>query len=326
MLIARIANIGVTAAKRVTVSWRIGSREGTEIGSDLIGTLACDGIYEASCVWDVDGVFDSNDYVKVFGVVSSASGVPDFDERNNAFSLVVDNPSPEVQDTTPPEISVDAPEPYGLYPVGGVVLEFSATDDVGVSHLWATLTDAAGDPQEVDSGFVPDAGVYNLVVSARDEAGNEAQSQPVFFVVYDPTGGFVTGGGWIDSPAGAYRAEPSLAGKANFGFISKYKTGATTPTGQTEFVFKAGDLNFHSSSYDWLVVTGSDYARFKGMGTINGSGEYQFMLWAGDGGKDTDDTFRIKIWEEDESGLENVVYDNGMDQAIAGGSIVVHAG
>jgi len=95
MLIARIANTGVTAAKHVTVSWRIGSREGTEIGSDLIGTLACGGFYEASCVWDVDGVFDSSDYVKVFGVVSSASGVPDFDERNNTFSLLVNNPGPE---------------------------------------------------------------------------------------------------------------------------------------------------------------------------------------------------------------------------------------
>jgi hypothetical protein len=94
MLIARIANTGATAAKDVTVSWRIGSREGTEIGSDLMSTLVCDGVYEASCVWDVNGVFDGNDYVKVFGVVSSASGVPDFDERNNAFSLLVNNPSP----------------------------------------------------------------------------------------------------------------------------------------------------------------------------------------------------------------------------------------
>ena len=36
------------------------------------------------------------------------------------------------------------------------------------------------------------------------------------------------------------------------------------------------------------------------------------------------DTFRIKIWWEDEAG-EHVVYDNGMDQAIGGGNIVVHA-
>jgi hypothetical protein len=116
-----------------------------------------------------------------------------------------------------------------------------------------------------------------------------------------------------------------LSGKANFGFVSKYKKGADTPTGNTEFQFHAAGLNFHSSSYDWLVVTGSDFAKFKGVGTINGEGEYKFMLWAGDGtGTDGADTFRIRIWTEDEFGVETDVYDNGMDQDIGGGSIVVH--
>ncbi len=131
----------------------------------------------------------------------------------------------------------------------------------------------------------------------------------------------MTGGGWIESPEGAYKADSSLTGKANFGFVSKYKKGATTPTGNTEFQFHTGDLNFHSSDYEWLVVTGSDYARFKGTGTINGDGPYKFMLWAGDNALDT---FRIKIWWE-EGEIENVVYDNGMDQPISGGSIVIHS-
>ena len=142
-----------------------------------------------------------------------------------------------------------------------------------------------------------------------------------YIVVYDPSGGFVTGDGWIDSPEGAYTPDESLTGKANFGFVSKYKKGAYIPTGQTEFKFKAGDLNFHSSSYEWLVVTGSDYARFKGAGTINGGGDYKFMLWAGDG---EPDTFRIKTWTEDFDGTETVIYDNGFDQEIGGGSIVVN--
>jgi hypothetical protein len=34
-------------------------------------------------------------------------------------------------------------------------------------------------------------------------------------------------------------------------------------------------------------------------------------------------TFRIRIWWEDSAG-EHDVYDNGIDQAIGGGSIVVH--
>jgi len=108
---------------------------------------------------------------------------------------------------------------------------------------------------------------------------------------------------------------------------SYYPCRATEPTGQTEFVFQAGDLNFHSTNYDWLVVTGSDYARFKGSGTINDSmapngSHYRFMLWAGD---DDPDTFRIRIWWEDSDEVEHVVYDNDMDQPIEGGSIVVHA-
>ena len=56
-------------------------------------------------------------------------------------------------------------------------------------------------------------------------------------------------------------------------------------------------------------------------GTINGEGNYRFMLWAGAGAPDT---FRIRIWEEDDAGTETEVYDNGFDQAIDGGSIVVH--
>ena len=79
--------------------------------------------------------------------------------------------------------------------------------------------------------------------------------------------------GWIWSPAGTYAADPSLTGKANFGFMSKYKKGASEPTGQTEFQFKAGDLDFHSSSYEWLVVAGAN-AKYKGVGTINGEGDY----------------------------------------------------
>lgn len=225
-----------------------------------------------------------------------------------------------VQDTIPPEISIVAPEPYGLYPVGDLTLDFSASDSgSGLSVLRGTLTDAVGYSGEVDSGFVPETGVYTLVVSATDEAGNYAESEPIFFVVYDPSGGFVTGGGWIWSPQDDY---PYMAveGKANFGFVSKHKKGATVPTGNTKFVFKAGDLNFHSRSYDWLVVTGSNYARFKGVGTINGYGGHRFMIWAGD----NPDTFRIRIWEEDEFGVEDVVYDNGTDQMIDGGSIVIH--
>ena len=168
-------------------------------------------------------------------------------------------------------------------------------------------------------------GVYNICVTATDDSGLDSNTQCTILAVYDPNNGFVTGGGWFNSPAGAYAGDPNLTGKATFGFVSKYVKGRTLPTGNTEFQFKAGSLNFSSSSYEWLVVNqaGSN-AQFKGAGTINGAGNYTFMLWATDGDKDTNpltlDTFRIKIWD---TATQAVVYDNGTETVIGGGNIMV---
>ena len=72
-------------------------------------------------------------------------------------------------------------------------------------------------------------------------------------------------------------------------------------------------------------------AQYKGTGTVNGAGNYSFLLTATDGqlpGGGAVDKFRIKIW-----GSGGVVYDNvgGSDdidsanpQTIGGGSIVIH--
>ena len=49
-----------------------------------------------------------------------------------------------------------------------------------------------------------------------------------------------------------------------------YQKGANIPDGNTEFQFMAGDLNFDSSSYDWLDVSGGTKSIFKDTGTING--------------------------------------------------------
>jgi hypothetical protein len=156
-----------------------------------------------------------------------------------------------------------------------------------------------------------------------------------YVVIYDPNGGFVTGGGWINSPAGALPAQPALVGKANLGFVSKYQKGATVPTGETEFQFQVANLNFHSSVYEWLVISGAK-AQYKGSGTINGAGNYGFLLTATDGqvsGGGGVDRFRIKIWDKNNGGA--IVYDNmigtsddlstAQPQAVGGGSIVIQA-
>ncbi len=170
--------------------------------------------------------------------------------------------------------------------------------------------DASGpyDPADTD-------GLNQLNLGGQGDAVTE-------YVLYDPwigQGGFITGGGTIWSEAGYYRRDTDAVGQANFGFVSRYKKGANTPDGHTNFVFDAGGLHFQSSEYDWLVVTGNN-AKFKGVGTIeDASGTYKFMIWA----DDDPDTFRIKIWEE-VNGSEDIVYDNGSKQAITGGNIFIH--
>lgn len=55
--------------------------------------------------------------------------------------------------------------------------------------------------------------------------------------------------------------------------------GARLPTCDAEFRFKVADMNFHSTSYDWLVC-GGPKCHIKGHGTINGAGDYGFLLSA----------------------------------------------
>ncbi len=173
-------------------------------------------------------------------------------------------------------------------------------------------------------------GVYSVCVTGTDAANNVSAPECTLLAVYDASAGFVTGGGWINSPQGAYVADPSLVGKANFGFVSRYQKGATIPTGDTEFQFQTAGLNFKSTSYDWLVISGSSKAQYKGSGTLNGVAGYGFILTAIDGdasGGGGTDRFRIKI-----TGPGGLVYDNQLNAPdttdpttnLGGGSIVVH--
>jgi probable HAF family extracellular repeat protein len=201
----------------------------------------------------------------------------------------------------------------------GTIVESGGAGSVTASHVYAS------------------AGIYPAMLTISDDTGRSVQVARDI-VVYDPSAGFVTGGGWIQSPPGAYELASSLAGRADFGFVSRYQKGAQVPSGSTEFHFHVANLNFHSDTYEWLVVAGAR-AQYKGVGTVNGMGVYRFMLTAIDGdrlGAGQSDRFRIKIWYYDADLEEDVVvYDNQIDTGlegteregttIGGGSIVIHA-
>ena len=256
-------------------------------------------------------------------------------------TYTVQAPPPPPPSNAAPSATMTSPTEGALVKLGTAVSIGANYTDDGTGHTCTIRSDGANVAATVTPGSgggtctgttTPNAaGVYNVALTVTDSGGLSTQAT-TYFVVYDPNGGFVTGGGWINSPAGAYTADSALTGKANFGFVSKYQKGATAPTGQTEFHFQAGNFRFTSTSYEWLVVSGPK-AQYKGAGTVNGVSGYSFMLTVTDGqvaGGGGVDKFRIKI-----TGPNGVVYDNvpgqGDDlktsdpQAIAGGSIVIHA-
>jgi len=301
--------------------------------------------------WDNDGMYDIEDQEGASaeytwydeGTYTVKGRIKDNDGGSTEYTtdVTVNNVAPTVESLTIPtypvqvntEISVE-----GSFSDPGI-------DDTHIAVWdWDDGTTSEG---TVGTGMVSgqhtydQAGIYTVTLTVTDDdSGIGMLVSTTYIVVYDPSGAFVTGGGWINSPEGAYPSDTTFTGKTSFGFVSKYKKGATIPTGQTEFHSKGADLNFHSSSYDWLVIANAK-AICKGEGTINGevrdNGEpYKFLLSSIDADINeneahSDDKFRIKIYYEDNTG-EVVVYDNlipGTDDAdptteIQGGSIVIH--
>jgi len=289
--------------------------------------------------WENDGVFD--------GAGVSLSHVFTQDGTHHVALRVTDDQGAMHVATVDvavanvlPTVTVDATlEPVALsggtvrVPVNVAIADPGTLDPQVVMVACGNETAAAGSPLSC-AYTVP--GVYAITATVNDDDGQQSATFE-YVVVYDPNGGFVTGGGWVNSPAGACSwsgcaTDGSTAGKASFGFVAKYQRGASVPSGDTEFQFKAGNLNFGSTSYQWLVVSGPR-AQYKGEGTINGQGRYGFLLSAVDGqlssGGGTD-KFRIKIWDPNDN--DRVVYDNQWGTpdttdpttALGGGSIVIH--
>ncbi len=290
--------------------------------------------------------YDSPSAGCITATLSSTSSPTTLQLTGTPFGVVT-IPASIVQSVTGPP----APTALGA-PVSAAAtftdVAHAAAGPFTVSFDWgdgsATTTTAASPPTASVAGsasamhtYVHD-GVYTLTATVKDRYGQiSSADQYQYIVVYDSSAGFTTGGGWINSAAGSYIPNPSLAGRAEFGFVSKYQHGATVPSGSTQFDLSPANLHFKSTSYQWMVIAGAK-AQYKGSGTLGGSGDaYGFLLTAVDGhlaGSGGADTFRMKIWDVTTGG--NVIYDDqvgtGADTSdtampvtpLGGGSIHIH--
>jgi len=235
----------------------------------------------------------------------------------------------------PPVLSIVTPTDGSLYAVN-TALSLSAPfteagsndshlciinwDDETVLDNAGVVAPATGSGTCTKTHTFTGAGVYTIQVTVTDDDDGSA-TKPVMVVVYDPSAGFVTGGGSVLSPAEADLANPGASGPASFGFVSKYQKGKTAPDGNLEFQFKAGTLNFKSTSMEWLVVTGEPRAQFRGEGTINGTTVCKFEVDAWDASLEPADVdaFGIKIFACPGGDRYNLPAT-----ALTQGSIIIH--
>jgi len=168
-------------------------------------------------------------------------------------------------------------------------------------------------------------GIFSVTLTVTDQGGASATSSAIQVVVYDPSAGFVTGGGWFTPDPQTCVCTPGS--KATFGLVSKYQKGSSVPTGNQEFQYKADNINLHSTGFDWLVVSGPQ-AQFQGTGTINGSGAFKFRVTVRDGGLiGQPDRFEIRILpagSTDFGGMHLWKGGNDLTGSDGAGSIVIH--
>lgn len=306
-----------------------------KVGQELNASYSCEdlGVGMASCVGTVPNgtpLDTSKAGVHHFTVTGT-----DLDGRERSrtvrYFVESDNDPPVITGFTTPSAPVAVGAPIDL---AATFTDPDAADTHTASFSLdalsgaGTVSEANGSGSAAKSFTVTTPGVYTAKVTITDREGaSDSATAELPVVVYDPSGGFVTGGGWFDSPTGAYRPDPQSSDVARFGFVSKYHKGATTPSGTTEFYLQSGELAFASTSYDWLVIAGTR-AQYKGQGTVTGTGAhdgtYKFLLTAVDG---TPDLLRMKIYND-----TSVLYDNMQGSAddaapttaLGGGSIIVH--
>jgi endonuclease/exonuclease/phosphatase family metal-dependent hydrolase len=244
----------------------------------------------------------------------------------------------------PPVLHLTDPQPWQVYRAGTTVALHAPFTDAGINdtHTCTVAWDdgftesyPAADGTCDRTHTYAHAGMYTISTAVTDDDSG-TDSKTVLSVVFDPNGGFVTGGGFLDSPAGSLTTTPSATTKLHIELNPRYHNGDSGPApsgGKVKASLNGGGLRLDSSALDWLVVTPDHKTAIKGTGSVNGQDGYGFVVY----GYDTDpDSLRLVVWPLSYGTIPGTgtVYDNrpaaGYDldqadpQSLANGSLKIH--
>ena len=183
-----------------------------------------------------------------------------------------------------------------------------------------TVTGAAGTGAAQANHAYAAPGTYTITVTITDDDGASDSATVGTVFVFDPDT-FVTGGGWITTPAGALASGDTP--KGTFGFVARYRRDGSV-AGNLEF--HAGkDLRLHATTMRDLQIA-SGIARFEGTGRVGKVDGYRFRVVATDEriAGTGQDLFWIQVQAPDGS----VVFDGavlpGSGAPIKGKGIQIH--
>jgi hypothetical protein len=108
----------------------------------------------------------------------------------------------------------------------------SGSEMIAAGDIDNGSTDNCDVTLSIDESDFDDVGIpRSVTLTATDPSGNIGTCKAIATTIVNPAASFVTGGGWIESPEGAYPSETLATGKASFEFVSKYKKGKSIPSG-----------------------------------------------------------------------------------------------
>jgi hypothetical protein len=287
-----------------------------------------------NCTWM--GPFDESPSSGATPTVTLTDGCP----GEYVITLVVNDGT---EDSGPDDVVITVEDPVTAVTYDGDTLLSTAGNPTIDVNLIATLRNVGSDVLDIDGARVTFTltaeGVETIIVDANSQGGLAhavLTLEPAIYkidmtldcsevvgvailVVYNPEGGFATGGGWIMPEDDLLNTHPNV--RANFGFNAKYKQDS--PTGHIEFRYSDGYIDLKSSSIEQLVITGGKIVQFKGWASVNKEEGYWFFVKGIDNGEPgANDIFDIKIWSPGASTDGDPTERAG--GMLQGGNIVVH--
>jgi subtilisin-like proprotein convertase family protein len=196
----------------------------------------------------------------------------------------------EVNDGSPGNISLATPVTFTLTPLGAgaTITRTAATSGGGVGGTLRACVELTNVP----------ANVYDVVISV---GGNRyTGSANVALTVYDPSLGFVTGGGTI----------VRSGVKANFGFIVRPNNNGA-PQGELLYIEhrSAGDVKLKSAVMQSLSIF-SNVAVFGGRGTLNGVANHSFRVTGIDNGEPgSSDQFGLNVFSPSGAAIADLTFN-----------------